>query len=122
MSSTADAQSLADLELVNRVRVMLEDAHAAQAERRLHDRTSFFTPVFVSTEDGQTHTGFTRDVSRTGISLLHRLPIEPQRVNLLLTRPTGGVVEMTVNLTWCNTCGEGWYISGGGVCDAQLRD
>lgn len=107
--------------LVDPVDIMLRDAELAEEERRLNNRTPYFTPVFINTERGESHTGFTRDVSRTGVGLLHRAPLELQPATVLITRSRGDTVELKMDITWCESCGDGWYVSGGGVRTARLR-
>ena len=100
--------------------IIFEDAQRIQHEQRLQQRTPLFHPVFITADDGTTYTAFTRDLSKTGIGLLHCMPIEPQETIVRLQRANGAVVSLTVNITWCQSCGEGWYVSGGKLLDAEV--
>lgn len=98
---------------------LLDDADLIEADRRVHGRVPFYQPARLELADASnsSHPVFTRDVSRDGIGLLHNEPIEPQIVTLSVTCSTGDVASFKLHLDWCLSCGEGWYISGGGFAD-----
>ena len=92
--------------------------HAAgesSRNRRKSGRRPFFHPVTLSI-DGDSEAqrvAFTRDISPTGIGLLHRMPVSVQR-QVVLTLPMHGghQVQVRAEIVWCVPCGEGWYLSG----------
>ena len=97
------------------VRKLKHDARESNAERRSHGRTPLFKPVILRMgEDFSVrHAAFTRDISPTGVGLLHSFPIEPAEVMLTTQLHNRETIELIVDVTWCMSCGEGWYISGG---------
>ncbi len=106
--------SLPNFGLKRAIRSIMEDAKAAEQDRRHHGRLPFFQPAFINLDKKQTFSVFTRDISPDGMGLLHNKPIEPQIVNLAVHCSNGTIVEIRLDLDWCLSCGEGWYISGGG--------
>lgn len=93
---------------------MIEEAKVADAERRENGRWPYFQPVMVQLQNSpEFYSAFTRDISDTGIGLLHWMPMEPQVISILNHLSTGETVRLSVKIAWCVSCGEGWYISGG---------
>jgi hypothetical protein len=100
----------------------LDDAAATQLERRSQGRRPYFQPVVLTVGDSQERfAAFSRDVSPEGIGLLHWMPIKPQRIMVTLTLSSGQVATVTVDIKWCVSCGEGWYVSGGGFVDGRYE-
>lgn len=96
------------------VNLMIEEAKTADDERRRDGRLPYFQPVTIQLEDSpELYPAFTRDISPTGIGLLHWMPIQPQRISLLSRLQDGSQHRFGVKITWCVACGEGWYLSGG---------
>jgi hypothetical protein len=112
------AEMIRDLggkKLSKTVQLLLQDALQANEERRENGRTPFFHPVIIEFGTGEPcrQSAFTRDISETGIGLLHWTPIEPQPIVITTRLRTDKIVGFNVDLSWCISCGEGWYISGG---------
>ena len=114
-NATSLVKSLTGTEIKQAVRTLISDAKESNSQRRCHGRTPLFQPVILRMgEDFQDrYSAFTRDVSFVGLGLLHSMPIEPQEVMLVTRLNTDETVRLIVDITWCMSCGEGWYISGG---------
>ena len=54
---------------------------------------------------------FTRELSNTGIGLLHDVPLERGEVAVSL-QSQGRTVTFRTYIVWCKPCGR-WYLSGG---------
>ncbi|MCA9149456.1 MAG: PilZ domain-containing protein [Planctomycetales bacterium] len=99
---------------------MIEDAKIADDERRRNGRYPYFQPVMIQMKDSpELYSAFTRDVSLTGIGLLHWMPIQPQMISVMGKLMDGTNVRVAVKIAWCVPCGEGWYISGGRFTDVE---
>ena len=95
------------------VRHAVEFARGRVHERRDGGREPMFQPVLIFDEDGEELAGFTRDISVTGVGLLHSWPVKPGVVTLRLQLPDSPVVSLRVKIEWCLPCGDGFYVSGG---------
>ncbi len=96
------------------VRHLLHEAREGANERRAEKRESFFSPVrFSVTGDSRREFScFSRDISATGIGLLHCMAIEPREIVLTIPSKSFGDVRIRSEIVWCRPCGEGWYLSG----------
>ena len=102
------------------VRIMLKDAKFVDEERRKQGRLPYFHPVMIKLDEGEElYSALTRDVSATGMGLLHWMPIESQVITVICHLHNEAVVRLRVDIDWCMSCGEGWYISGGEFLDVQ---
>lgn len=108
-------RSFGESKLDSTVRQLVADARFEDAERREHGRTPFFHPVIIEIigEGRARYSAFTRDVSETGLGLLHWMPIEPQPIVVTTRLLNDQLVSLNLEVSWCIACGEGWYISGG---------
>ena len=100
--------------LSHTIKRLLDDEKAERGERRDHTRQPFFGPVtIVVPENGKQrdYSCFSRDISPTGIGLLHNMPFECGEVTLTVQRQSGDVC-FRGEIIWCRPCGEGWYLSG----------
>jgi hypothetical protein len=88
-------------------------------ERRGEPRSPFFRPISVLLDGPQRrqYSAFSREISKSGIGLLHNMPLEPQEVTLAVLGPVGEVCRFRTQIVWCRPCGEGWYLSGGRFVD-----
>jgi hypothetical protein len=86
--------------------------------RRFAARYPFFRPVIVSNDDNSIHQfeAFSRDISATGIGLLHNMPLELGFVTLRIEN-SSGVSILPATIAWCNPAGHGWYMSGAQFID-----
>jgi len=106
----APAQLVQDI-----VRELLEEAKPLQEERRAELRHPFFRPVQVIVEEGggqRNYSCFSRDISFSGIGLLHNMPVRCGEAILTFPREAGGQFRVQATIRWCRPCGEGWYLSG----------
>ena len=112
-----------DSEKIGHVVTRLVDNAKAQErpERRSEPRHPFFSPVSVTTCGGtKCWSAFAREISRSGIGLLHNMPLEPSEV--MLTIGAGeAATRFRTELIWCRPCGEGWYLSGGRFLDVVTQ-
>jgi len=84
-----------------------------QAERRCKVRYPFFRAVtFVADADGRNYSAFTRDISRSGIGLLHNMRLHMGAATLTIPSEQSGPTRARIDIVWCRPCGEGWYVSG----------
>ena len=83
-----------------------------EQEQRQEFRLPFFRPATVTRQDGTTHQVFTRDISRLGIGLLHKMPIEPGLVTVAVQLRTGTTVDFEAELLWCDATRSNRYASG----------
>ena len=93
---------------------LLHDSRKGAEERRAEKREPFFTPVQLSLpqDDRRSFSCFSRDISPTGIGLLHCMAIEPGEVVLKFSGQSCGDVRIRSEIIWCRPCGEGWHLSG----------
>jgi hypothetical protein len=98
----------------NALHPLLVEARAnEQREDRWGIRYPFFRTVSITTEDGEQHSAFSRDISASGIGLLHQVELPPCSVEISITSARGYAVQVRTRIVWCQSCGGGWYISGG---------
>jgi hypothetical protein len=84
------------------------------AERRAEERVEFVQQVEVLTEDGQTHTLLSRDLSATGIRLVGTHRLLGQKVRVCIPRTDGGEPwNFLVRVLWTCAVGEGQFENGG---------
>ena len=102
--------------------VLLSVALSQDLNRRLHLRYPFVRPVTLKTADGHSQSGFSRDISRLGIGLIHREPLMPGRVVVTLPSHEHGEIEATADIRRCPYLGQGWYASGGRFPVEEIED
>ena len=78
-------------------------------DRRSEPRYPFFRPVWVRV-DGKSFSAFTREISVSSIGLLHNMELPLQEVEISVA---GTQQTLRARLERCESCGEGWYLSGG---------
>ena len=83
-----------------------------EQEQRQDFRHPFFRPATVTREDGTTYQVFTRDISRSGLGLLHKMPLEPGRIQVTIQLRTGTSVELEAELLWCEASRSSRFVSG----------
>ena len=94
---------------------LLDECKTASGAQRAHKREPFFGPVTVVVGDGENQrqfSCFSRDISPTGIGLLHNMPLPFGVVALTIRREVSQDVRLRGEVMWCQSCGEGWYTSG----------
>src|SRR5262245_43679991 len=87
-----------------------------EPSRESHDRGAeridLSVPAEVITARGNIVAAMTREISRTGIGLVHRGSITPGEVRVKLASDTREF-EYLVKLEWCQPCEGGMFLSGG---------
>jgi len=81
---------------------------------RANPRFPLFQPVTLH-RGVQLLSAFSRDVSETGMGLLHDMPIGGE-YKISIEDTDGCCFEMSGIVLWCRPCGQGWYISGVRFC------
>lgn len=84
-----------------------DETHNREAER-----IELSVPAEIITQRGNTISAMTREISRTGIGLLHKGSVTPGDVRIKLASDTREF-EYTVCIEWCQPCEEGMFLSGG---------
>jgi hypothetical protein len=98
----------------NAIRLLLREAREGEDERRAERRMPFFVPVRFSParDGGRQFTCFSRDISATGMGLLHSEAVEPGEVVLTIPIKSCGDIRIRSEIVWCQPCGEGWFMIG----------
>jgi hypothetical protein len=83
-------------------------------ERRAVDRQPFVRPLeIIPSRSGASLSGFSRDVSRHGISVITSEPLTPGTIALLQVHSIfGAPLEVRAQVRWCDSFGTGWFSSG----------
>lgn len=92
--------------------ILREAQEGEKKEYRQAIRYSFFRTITISDGD-KTFSGFSREVSETGIGMLHNAELSSGEVEVTIPTQQGYSVRLRTRVVWCAPCGDGWYISGG---------
>lgn len=86
-----------------------------QMDRRGAARYPFFRPAMLASdrEELGPHRAFTRELSTTGIGLLHDIPISIGLLTVIVRHDDGQLATFPTEILWRRPCGDGWYVSGG---------
>ena len=79
---------------------------------RANERLELSVPAEIKTQRGNTISAMTREISRTGIGMLHRGSVSPGLVTVRMASETRQF-EYRVQLKWCSPCDNGMFMSGG---------
>jgi hypothetical protein len=109
-NNTSTSQSQTLLQLIT------EAKQAAKKERRSDTRIPFFRPVSIAMK-GHRYTAFSREISESSIGLLHSMELPLGEVEISVSTRSGHRCNLLTRIGWCESCGEGWYISGGEFVD-----
>lgn len=102
----------------SRVELLIEHAKdEAQKDDRAQPRYPLFQPVTLR-RGLQCLSAFSRDISESGIGLLHDMPIGGE-YKIAIRDGFGCEYELTGEVLWCRPCGQGWYLSGVRFCRVQ---
>ena len=95
----------------------------ARAARREEHRYPFFRAATIEVEAGAgpSQRAFVRDISTTGIGLLHFRPLERGLVQVCLPAWADEPMRLPVRVTWCRPAAADWYLSGGGFERLSIR-
>ena len=93
---------------------LIVEAHLENNHDRRHElRYPFFRRVSVHTADGRRYSAFTREISASGVGLIHNMELLSGEVELTIPSERGCSIRVRTRIVWCQSCGEGWYLSGG---------
>ena len=107
---TADPWSRPSLDDLKQV---LESIETAETDNiRTVERLELSVPAEITTSRGNVVSAVTREISRTGIGLLHRGCVALGEVTVKMASDTREF-EYRVLIEWCQPCDNGMFISGG---------
>jgi hypothetical protein len=114
MSATTSPAAASQVEAA--VRRLLNEEQD-YSDRRSAPRNPFFRPISMTWRfaSQERRVAFTRELSSSGIGLLHAYPVSRGEVLVTVSSEHGDPVLFRVYLLWCRPCGEGWYLSGGQI-------
>jgi hypothetical protein len=98
------------------VRQLIQAAQNGERwERRQHVRYSYHRPVTINLDHSMQHfSALTREISQTGVGLLHEHPVRTDDViSMTMQYKSGYAVTVPMVGVWCRPCGAHWYISNG---------
>jgi hypothetical protein len=81
-------------------------------ETRREMRYAFYQLVTIRSGEVE-YDGFSRDISPTGIGLMHQADLPLEQVDVVLSTENTESVSLRVQIEWCRPLGQGWYLSGG---------
>lgn len=84
-----------------------------KTDRRGDVRYALFRPVSIERDDGNSYSAYTREISETGIGLIHSMDLPEGEVDISVRSECGYAVRVRTRIVWCEPCGDGWFISGG---------
>ena len=99
--------TLKDLQRVLESIEKAETDHGREAER-----LELSVPAEMITARGNTIAAMTREISRSGLGLLHRGSVSPGAVTVKMASESREFVYR-VQIEWCTPCENGMFISGG---------
>ncbi|MDG2129415.1 MAG: PilZ domain-containing protein [Fuerstiella sp.] len=79
---------------------------------RTNERLELSVPAEIKTQRGNTISAMTREISRTGIGMLHRGSVSPGEATVRMASETREF-EYRVLIEWCHPCENGMFMSGG---------
>ncbi len=79
---------------------------------RTNERLELSVPAEIKTQRGSTISAMTREISRTGIGMLHRGSVSPGEASVRMASETREF-EYRVLIEWCHPCDNGMFMSGG---------
>lgn len=92
---------------------VLESIEQADGDNsRETERLDLSVPAEVTTGRGNVVSAMTREISRSGVGLLHRGSIRPGEVTVRMASESRQF-EYRVLIEWCDPCENGMFISGG---------
>lgn len=96
--------------------VLCDDLH-----RRVSRRFPFARPARLENSWGVVREGFCRDISSSGLGLIHRQPLAPGCWIVSVPSSTAGTIQLPVDIRRCLPIGESWYASGGRFAELGTR-
>jgi hypothetical protein len=102
-------------------RLVNEAQDETDFQRRNEVRHPFFRPVKIIDANGFEFSAMTRNISETGIGLIHHCELPTTDVWLVITGRAGKPVKVPARIRWCRSMGDQWFISGGEFLSAGSR-
>ena len=101
---------------------LLRDSRNDLPDRRNEDRRPFFRPVSITLRGAEVEklSAFSREISNTGIGLLHNLEVKPGETVITIYNGDANPVYMRARILWCKAAGEGWYLSAAQFIDVTF--
>ena len=93
-------------------RILENIGESDETHNREIERIELSVPAEITTSRGNTISAMTREISRSGLGLLHRGSVSPGEVMVKLASDTRDF-EYRVRLEWCTPCEGGMFLSGG---------
>lgn len=93
-------------------RVLESIEPSEEQHNREVERIELSVPAEIVTSRGNLVPAMTREISRTGIGLMHKGSVTPGDVRIKLASDTREF-EYSVRLEWCLPCEGGMFLSGG---------
>ena len=107
---------------LNDLRQILENIDKLDTENiRDAERLELSVPAEIVTSRGNTISAMTREISRTGLGLLHRGSVSPGEVTIRMASDSREF-EYRVLLEWCSPCENGMFMSGGRFLSRKSDD
>jgi hypothetical protein len=101
---------------------VLEEARQGVGEEdRSSARHPFFRPVTVTLKDGTRCSAFSRDLSETGIGLMHSADLPMDDVEIRILTGLAYSVNVQTRIVWCHQSERGWYMSGGQFISVPVK-
>ena len=98
---------------IDDLRKVLESIGKANVNNvRSNERLELSVPAEIRTPRGNTIAAMTREISRTGIGLLHRGAVSPGKVVVRMASESREF-QYNVQIEWCHPCDNGMFMSGG---------
>ena len=107
---SADPWSRPTLSDLRRILESIEPSD--ETHNREAERIELSVPAEIVTQRGNTIAAMTREISRTGIGLVHKGTVSPGDVRVKLASDSREF-EYSVRIEWCYPCDEGMFLSGG---------
>ena len=90
---------------------ILSAAAIRDRDSREDVRYPLVRPVVIHAGD-RTVKALTREISRSGIGLTHKAPLERGECHLTAALQSGHVARIPISVRWCQKLDDEWYISG----------
>ncbi len=101
--------------------ILLEARDSFEKETRSEMRYPYYRPLLIKAGDAL-RSGFSREISQTGIGLLHRYELLRDEVLVTIASGQSYSVNLRTQILWCHPLGEGWFVSGGEFLDVAALD
>jgi len=93
--------------------IVVEARNRTKNDRRSENRFPIFRPLAIHMGNGTCYSAFSRDISASSIGLLHNMELPLADIEISISTEQGEWVRQRARIAWCESCGEGWYISAG---------